>query len=120
MKHIGLNINAIELISNYFKEIKQYVELNCKQSDLLVIGRRSIQQGSVWSMLLYTIFMLDLPMISHEIIHTNHTGEFMCRNHFMITFIDDAVAVIGGDKDYIWKKVDKYVKKWKNTTTQTG
>ena len=54
--------------------------------------------------------MLDLPMISHSIIHTNQTEEFHCSNDFMVTFIDDVFAIIEGIREDIWNRVERYVK----------
>ena len=110
MKHIGFDNNTIELIEEYFKDRKQYVELNCKESDILTVGQRSVQQGSVLSTVYYQIFMLDLPMISHSIIHMNQTEEFHCSNDFMVTFIDDVFAIIEGIREDIWNRVERYVK----------
>ena len=113
MKHIGFNDNTIELLKEYFKQRKQYVEINSISSQLLVVGNRSVQQGSVLSTLFYTIFMLDLPIITHEVIHNNHFEEFNCKKEFMVTFIDDVFAVIEGERNNIWIRVENYIKKWK-------
>ena len=109
MKHIGFDDKTIEMIKMYFKERKQFVEINTKNSETLIVGNRSVQQGSVLSTIFYTIFMLDLPMITHNVIHTNQTEEFKCNNIFMITFIDDVYAIIEGEKENIWKKIENYI-----------
>ena len=111
MIHIGFDKNTIELIKEYLKQRKQYVEVNSVSSDILVVGDRSVQQGSVLSTLYYTIFMLDLPRITHQVLHNNHFEEFNCTKEFMITFIDDVFAVIEGDRNDIWFKIEKYIRK---------
>ena len=109
LSHIGFDINSINLIKSYFFERKQYVELNTKKSEVLLTGSHSVYQGSVLSCLFSNIYILDLPLISHEVNHINHLEYFKCSKTFMCTYVDDCFSVISGNKNNIWKQIKQYI-----------
>ena len=79
-------------------ERKQYTEINTKNSDLLLVGNKSIFQGSVLSVTFYNIFCLDIPFITHvlpeNLSHKSHYEYFSCVNPFVVSYMDDLFAVI--------------------------
>ena len=85
-------------LSNYSKISwrieNQYVEINTKSSNILVNGNLSVFQGSVLSCMLYNIYTLDLPSITHAEKHTNHYEHFCCESPFMLSYVDDLFSVI--------------------------
>ena len=109
LKHIGFDQQSLKLLDNFLSDRKQYVELNSVCSNLLVSGNRSVLQGSVMSTLLYNVFMLDLPLISHNIVHSSHYEQFVCDNPFQTTFVDDVFCVIEGETYDIWKIIQLYI-----------
>ena len=117
LKHIGFNVNAINLIASFFAQRKQYVEVNTQSSDLLVNGNQSIYQGSVLSTLFSNIYLLDLPLITHNIIHTNHIEYYNCNKNFVLNFIDDCFCVLRGSKENIWNNIAVYIKEVTNYYT---
>ena len=117
LKHIGFNVNAINLIASFFAQRKQYVEVNMQSSDLLVNGNQSIYQGSVLSTLFSNIYLLDLPLITHNIIHTNHIEYYNCNKNFVLNFIDDCFCVLRGSKENIWNNIAVYIKEVTNYYT---
>ena len=110
LKHIGFDTSAMSLMDKYLGNRKQYVELNTQQSDILLTGDQSVMQGSTISTLLYSIYMLDLPMITHKVKHFSHYEEYCCGQGYQTTFIDDCYGVIEGEKYDIWPKIRNYVK----------
>ena len=114
MAHIGFNTQTCKLINEFLSNRKQYVELNTKSSDLLLVGNQSVFQGSILSCIFYNIFCLDIPFIPHNLPnsleHSSHYEYYKCDQPFMVSYIDDLFAVIEVEKDNIWEEIRKYIK----------
>ena len=110
MKHIGFNSQTCELIKQFLENRKLYVEINSKTSDLLLVGNQSVFQGSVLSVIFYNIFTLDIPFVPHKNIHNSHYEYFLCGNPFLVSYVDDLFAIIEGNSENIWSKIDDYIK----------
>ena len=70
MQWLGFNNQAIKIISSYLSQRRQYVVVDSYPSDPLIVGPRSITQGSSLSCLLYIIYILDITSIYHASSHT--------------------------------------------------
>ena len=116
LEYIGLNLQSVNYISSFLNNRKQYVENNGNSSEILLIGNHSIFQGSSLSCLFYNIFTLDLPFINHNEVHLSHYENYLCKQPFICTYIDDCYGVIEGNDENIWMKIAEYIEKIKNTT----
>ena len=63
---IGMDAQAIKLMTSYLKDRRQSVQVESFISPSLHMGARSVIQGSALSCSLYIIFTLDLPLIFSE------------------------------------------------------
>ena len=70
LRLIGFSETAMELIDSYLDERKQFVEVNGKQSEILLVGPRSSSQGSTLSGFFYLVYTLDLPHLFHSKHHS--------------------------------------------------
>ena len=57
---------TILTIQSYLHERRQYVQIENADSDVLLVGPKSVTQGSTLSCLFYLIFILDIPSICQE------------------------------------------------------
>ena len=87
-KVLGFNANALKLLRSYMTDRKQYVELQGHRSDNLVLGPRSVTQGSVLSCTFYLVFILDILTILHDQRH-NPAQQRSCTRENLRTFVDD-------------------------------
>ena len=78
---------------SYLAERKQYVQVQYATSECLLTGPRSVVQGSTLSGVFYLIYMLDLPYISHNIIHGPEDYR-NCKEPNMKTFVDNCMAKV--------------------------
>ena len=90
---IGYKNQPIQIMKSYLSERKQYVHVNGKRSENLLLGPRSVMQGSSLSGILYLIYMADMTEIFHA---KNHTPEQMrnCNKENMKTFVDNAYVKV--------------------------
>ena len=72
MEIIGFNRKTIGIFRSYLSERRQYVVINSFPSETLLVGPRSVTQGSTLSCILYLIYIMDITRIYHEI---NHNPE---------------------------------------------
>ena len=121
LNHIGFTNQTVKLIEDFLSERKQYVEINTKCSDLLCVGNQSVFQGSVLSVTFYNIFCMDIPFIPHNIPnslpHSSHYEYFLCKQPFLVSYIDDLFAIVEGNKDNIWDNVKDYMNMMKDYYT---
>ena len=110
LQHLGLDMNAITIMKNYLNDRKQYVFINGNSSNILCSPDCSIIQGSIMASLFYTVYSADLPFITHEMTHQNHSEDSNCDRTNITCYIDDVYGVIHGDKDNIWKKISIFIK----------
>ena len=66
--------SSIEWFQNYLSGRQQQVFIDGAKSDKLHIGAKSVIQGSVLSCALYLIYILDIPTIFHQEVHTIETN----------------------------------------------
>ena len=85
LKIIGFTNQAIQIIQDYLSDRRQYVSIQNAKSDCLVTGPRSVVQGSTLSGVLYLIYILDLPYLTHEEIHDPESYR-KCQNPNIKTF----------------------------------
>ena len=86
---LGFQPQAINLMSSFLENRRQFVQVEGIKSEILVTGPHSVVQGSTLSCIFFLIFILDMPDIYHE---TNHDpGEQRnCIAPNLKTFVDDA------------------------------
>ena len=114
LRIIGFTKQAIQIIKDYLCDRRQYVAIQNSQSDLLVTGPRSVVQGSTLSGVLYLIFILDLPYLTHETIHTPETYR-KCKNANIKTFVDDCMAKVPNKPNStLENEVTKFMKTMEN------
>ena len=63
---LGFNQKTMNIFRSYLNQRKQQVVVDSFQSDILLVGPRSITQGSTLSCILYLIFILDITQIYHK------------------------------------------------------
>ena len=90
MQYIGFNRNTMKILSSYMENRKQYVEVDGFASDKLLVGPRSVTQGSSLSCILYIIMILDISSIYHDTPHTPAEAA-KCNAVNAKTFVDDNV-----------------------------
>ena len=117
LRHIGLSESSTKILMSFLANRKQYVQINSNKSDVLLTGDKSVSQGSVASGLLYLIYTLDMPHISHKLKHKNHLEYNKCRNNLMNTYVDDCFTIIISKKKNLWNKIKKYIIKMNNYYT---
>ena len=117
MKHIGFNEQTCKLLKIFLSDRKQYTEINSKNSDLLLVGNKSVFKGSMLSAYFYNIFSLDLLFTAHDENHNSHFEYYKCSKPFHLSYIDDLFAVVEGNYDNIWTKISNYVKNMKEYYT---
>ena len=93
LKLIGFKDQAIQIMISFMTDRCQYVQVQAKDSDCLLVGPRSVVQGSVLSGVLYLIYMLDLPYLTHHEIHGPQDYN-KCKSPNLKTFIDDCLVKI--------------------------
>ena len=69
MQALGFNHKTVSIFRSYLADRKQYVVVDSFSSSTLLVGPRSVTQGSTLSCALYLIFILDITQIYHG---TNH------------------------------------------------
>ena len=91
LQALGFKPQASKLMSSYLQDRKQYVVLEGKKSSNLVLGPRSVIQGSTMSTALFLIYILDLPDLFHKECQTKHDPTLMrqCKQTNAKTFVDD-------------------------------
>ena len=82
MKALGFNKKTLSIFTSYLSNRKQYVVVDSFKSDKLLVGPRSVTQGSTLSCALYLIFILDITQIYHGTKH-NPTEYSQCSNQYL-------------------------------------
>ena len=98
LKIIGFTNQALNIMTSYLADRRQYVQIQTAKSDCLVTGPQSGVQGSTLSGVLYLIYILDLPYITHETIHKPAEYRKCCQPNLK-TFIDDCMAKVNKRTD---------------------
>ena len=98
MKIIGFDEESIRLMTSYLSERKQYVSVGGNDSDKLIVGPRSVTQGSTLSCILYIIYILDLPSIFHNELH-DPIKDNDCKETQATTYVDDIYLKITKGKN---------------------
>ena len=88
MRLLKFNKKTISTIQSYLDERRQYVQIENTESDVLLVGPKSVTQGLTLSCLFYLIFILDIPSICHEQ-HHNPKEAKDCNKPNIDTFVDD-------------------------------
>ena len=70
MEALNFSPKILEVIGSYLRDCKQYVQIVHCESEIHLVGTRSVTQGSTLSCLFYLIFILDIPQICHEVQHS--------------------------------------------------
>ena len=108
MRILGFKQQALKIMSSFLSNRKQYIQVEGKKSQKLLIGPNSVIQGSTLSCVLYLIYILDLPELFHTEKH--EPAEYRnCHNTNLKTFIDDAYL----------KTIKKQGKTLKETVVET-
>ena len=98
LKIIGFINQAIKIMENYLQNRRQYVAIQTAKYDCLLTGPRSVVQGSTLSGVLYLIYILDLPYLTHEE-NNNPENYRKCPLPNIKTFVDDCMAKVPNKKD---------------------
>ena len=107
---IGFDKSAIDLITSYLDNRKQYVQINGFDSDLENTGPLSVAQGSILSGLLHLIFILDLPDFFHNQKH-DPLSYRQCKNPNAKTFVDDCFIAVKYDNKPIQESINQNLKR---------
>ena len=97
LKVIGANDMTVKLMTSYFNDRKQYVEIETKSSSWLENEACSVIQGSLGSCLMYAIGTADLPAYLHKGHSHPSSQEEDCPNGRLTTFVDDSNNLIKAD-----------------------
>ena len=65
LEALGFKNQALNMMKSYLGDRKQFVQVEGQRLDKLVIGPRSVIQGSTMSCTMFLIFILDLPNMFH-------------------------------------------------------
>ena len=112
LRAIGFCNQAIDLLSSFMDNRKQYVQIEGLRSNILDVGPRSVIQGSTLSSVFFLIFILDMPSLFHhgrtddpnddetECEESNHSPENQrkCPKLSLKTFVNDGY-VLGTKED---------------------
>ena len=79
---------TLKVLKNTLKVESAEVQVQGHRSENLVVGLRSVTQGSVLSCLFYLVFILDMPTMFHESRHTPEEQR-QCKRENLKTFVDD-------------------------------
>ena len=88
MKHLGFNTKTLNIFKSYMGERKQYVEVDSFISNTLIVGPRSVTQGSILSCVSYLIYILDITQVYHSVRH-NPVEYIKCKQTNAKSFVDD-------------------------------
>ena len=106
MQHLGFNRKAINIMSSYLDQRRQYIVVDSFASPLLV-GPQSMTQGPSLSCMLYIIYIFDITGIFHDKTHSpeetiecsnsiNTSTPSMsriCSSTTSKTFVDDNIIL---------------------------
>ena len=81
-------------MKTFLSERKQFVQINGKRSDKLVIGDNSVIQGSTLSCLLFLIYVLDLPQIFSTNKDISPSDQKTTKSPTTKTFVDNIFTII--------------------------
>ena len=79
----GIDGLAYKLIESYLENRKQYVKVNAERSNIKSI-KNGVPQGSILGLLLFLIYINDLPNASHVfdcLMYADDTTLFCCLEH---------------------------------------
>ena len=110
MKILGYNQKTLDTLESYLKERKQYTQIEHIDSSTLLVGNKSVTQGSTLSCIFYLIFILDIPQSTHQIVH-DPISYRNCKMPDIATFVDDNYLII--------KKTNKSLQEHVNDTMTT-
>ena len=88
MKYLGFNSKTVRIFMNYMSDRKQYVEVQSFPSERLLVGPRSVTQGSTLSCIMYLIYIMDITQIFHQKPH-NPEQYKDCNKTNAKSFVDD-------------------------------
>ena len=89
MRLLGFKQQSINIMTNFLSDRKQFVQIEGRRSEKLLIGPNSVIQGSTLSCMLYLIYILDFPELFHSEKHK--PAEYReCPKTNLKTLIDDA------------------------------
>ena len=111
IEHIGFSKSAVNIIMNYLRERKQYVQINTNNSDILITGPQSVSQGSVISGTLYAIYTCDMHYVTHMTKHSSHTEYEKCTKSYINTYVDDAFCIVQTQNEDLWDQISNLIKK---------
>ena len=113
MQHLGFNKKAINIFKSYMFERKQYVVVESFPSELLLVGPRSVTQGSTLSCMMYLLYIMDITQVFHQQPH-NPQQYLDCKETNAKTFVDDNFLHIQPDgsktlKEAIQSTMDRII-----------
>ena len=98
LRILGFKNQSLNLVKSFLLNRKQYVQVQGKDSDILLSGHTSVIQGSTLSGILFLIHILDMPYIHHTIIHKPREYK-LCPKPNTKTFIDDSLVKVNEEQD---------------------
>jgi hypothetical protein len=111
LKHIGFDLNAINLMRSYLKNRYQKTYYNGSYSKFRKIGDNSTFQGTKMATLIYVIYVLDQPSIIHIDCKHTYVENDKCEQQLSINFVDDNnSAITANNWNEIVEKTEKYLK----------
>ena len=113
MSILNFNQKTLKTISSYLQDRRQFVQIQHIESDILSVGSKSVTQGSTLSCLFYLIFIMDIPQIGHELIHSP-LGYRNCTQPNISTYVDDNYVKIKKQDRSLEEEVQIAMSKIKN------
>ena len=98
LRLLGYSNQAINILSSFLSERKQFVQVQGTRSEILVNSPNSVIQGSTLSSVLYLIYVLDAPLLFHQSNH-NPIEYRKCQKPSLKTFVDDMYIVSNKEKN---------------------
>lgn len=98
LRALGLDDNTMRWFVSYMSDRKQAVSVEASQSETKAVGDRSVIQGSTLSCLMYLIYIMDMPSVTHI---KNHTPlqDANCLRPTTLTYVDDLNTTVTTTKD---------------------
>ena len=88
MSYMGFNHKTIQLFKSYMTDRKQYVVVESFSSEHLLVGPRSVTQGSTLSCIMYLIYIMDITQVFHDIPHKPEQYKD-CKGTNAKSFVDN-------------------------------
>ena len=116
LEFYGIRDNELDMFRSYLSDRRQFVEIDTFRSSTIESPPCSVVQGSKLSMLLYTIYTNEIPLLQNlmgDNIFTEITGykcnKFSDVKQLTVNFVDDTSSMISsGNSSYVKSYLSDY------------